>query len=70
MKTKREQLMLLQEQLAVERGRILADTSAFAGRNRLPAQLIRALADIDSAARAVAAELARHMPRLGYGSET
>ena len=37
---------------------------------RLPAQVIRELADIDLAARAVAAELTRHTPRLGYGSES
>jgi hypothetical protein len=70
MKTDREKLVRLQERLERDRGRILADQRALATSDRLPAQLIRELADIDFAARAVAAELTRHTPRLGYGSET
>jgi hypothetical protein len=67
MKMDHEKLVRLQERLEKERGRILADQSALAASERLPAQLIRELADIDCAARAVAAELARHAARLGYG---
>ncbi|HXC88958.1 MAG TPA: hypothetical protein VNV18_02230 [Stellaceae bacterium] len=69
MKTEREKLVRLQASLETERGRILAGHSARAT-ERLPAHVIRELADIDLAARAVAAELTRHAPRLGYGSET
>jgi hypothetical protein len=65
----REELLRLHETLVEERARILADPSAHAPGGRLPPQLIRELADIDSATRAVAAELARHIPKVGYGSE-
>ncbi len=69
MKMDREKLVRLLERLEKERGRILADQSTLLAGERLPAQLmlIRELADIDVAARAIAAELARHTPRLGYG---
>jgi hypothetical protein len=70
MKTDRNKLLGLQKRLEEERGRILADPDALAAGERLPARLIRELADIDLATRAVAAELARHTPRRGYGSET
>jgi hypothetical protein len=63
-------LLRLHERLVEERARILADPSAHAAGDRLPPQLIRELADIDSATRAVAAELDRHTPKVGYGSET
>jgi hypothetical protein len=66
----REKLFRLHERLVEERARILADPSAHAAGDRLPPQLIRELADIDSATRAVAAELDRHTPKVGYGSET
>ena len=65
----RETLVHLQESLVRERERILADQSAVAS-DRPAATLIRELAEIDSATRAVTAELARHTPRVGYGSET
>jgi hypothetical protein len=70
MKMDRETLVRLQDKLAKERGRILADPRSLMASERIPQQMIRELADIDFAARAVAAELARHRPRLGYGSET
>jgi hypothetical protein len=70
MKTNRETLARLQASLENQRGRILAGQSAARASERLPAQVIRELADIDLAARAVAAELTRHTPRLGYGSES
>lgn len=66
----REELVRLQEKLERERGRILAGHRATAGSERVPTQLIRELAEIDFAAHAVAAELTRRTPRLGYGSET
>jgi hypothetical protein len=69
-KMDRETLVRLQVKLAKERGRILADPGPLTASERIPQQMIRELADIDFAARAVAAELARHRPRLGYGSET
>jgi hypothetical protein len=69
MKMDREQLVRLQERLERERGRILADEAVSALIGRLPAQLIRELADIDIAARSVAAEITRRTPRLGFGSE-
>ncbi|HEY3912160.1 MAG TPA: hypothetical protein VGM07_20065 [Stellaceae bacterium] len=69
MKTDREKLVRLQQKLERERGRILAGQSVMAGTERLPSQLIRELAEIDFAAHAVAAELSRRTPRLGYGSE-
>lgn len=70
MKMDREELVRLQERLERERGRILADEGVSAVTGRLPAQLVRDLADIDVAARSVAAEITRRTPRLGYGSET
>lgn len=70
MKTDRDRLLRLQKRLEAERGRLLAAPGPQAMGERLPARVIRELADIDIAARAVAAELARHTPRLGYGSET
>lgn len=70
MKTDRNTLVRLQKTLEAERGRLLAAPSAHALGERLPARVIRELAEIDVAARAVAAELARRTPRLGYGSET
>jgi len=66
----REQLVRLYERLETERGRILAEQRSLAESERPPAQLIRDLADIEGAVRAVAAEIARHTPRLGYGTET
>ncbi len=69
MKMDREKLVRLQERLALERGRILAEKGAFALNERLPAQAIRELAEIDIAARSVAAEISRRTPRLGHGSE-
>jgi hypothetical protein len=70
MKMDHEQLASLQKRLAKERARILANQGELLESGELPAQLIRELADIDFAARAVAAELDRHTPHLGYGSET
>ncbi len=70
MKMDREKLVRLLERLEKERGRILADQSALSANERLPAQLISDLADIDCAVRAVAAEPAQHTPRLGYSPET
>ena len=70
MKTDRNALLRLQKRLEEERGRLLAIPDALAAGERLPQRLIRELADLDLAARAVAAELARRTPRLGYGSET
>lgn len=70
MKMDREELVRLQERLERERGRILADEGASAVTARLPTQVIRELADIDVAARSVAAEITRRTPRLGYGSVT
>jgi hypothetical protein len=67
-KNDRENLVRLQNSLEQERARILANRSAVAAGKGLSAQTIRELAEIDVAARAVAAELARHTPRLGYGS--
>jgi hypothetical protein len=67
--TKREELLQLQERLVEERGRILADPGAHVAGERLPPQLLRELAEIDSATRAVAAELARHTASVGHGSE-
>jgi hypothetical protein len=64
----REKLMRLQERLVRERERILAEEAAVAS-ERLPHELIHELAEIDAATHAVTAELARHTPRLGYGSE-
>jgi hypothetical protein len=64
----REKLLRLQRKLEQERGRILAGPRAAGTNDRLSPQLIRELADIDVAARAVAAELSRRTPRLGYGS--
>lgn len=61
-----EKLVRLQE-IGEAARRILADQSTLLAGERLPAQLIRELADIDVAARAIAAELARHTSRLGYG---
>ncbi|MGH7047076.1 MAG: hypothetical protein ACREE2_11895 [Stellaceae bacterium] len=69
MKMQREKLERLQHRLVQERGRILAEQGGLAVTGRLPAQLLRELADLDIAARAVAAEITRHSPRLGYGSE-
>jgi hypothetical protein len=66
---KHEELLHLQERLVEERARILADPSAHVVGERLRPQLIRELAEIDSATRAVAAELARHTPSVGHGSE-
>ncbi len=66
---KHEELLHLQERLVEERARILADPSAHAVGERVPSHLIRELAEIDSATRAVAAELARHTPSVGHGSE-
>jgi hypothetical protein len=66
----REQLVRLYERLETERGRILADQRTLEECERLPAQLIRDLADIEGAARAVATEIARHTPQVGYGAET
>ncbi len=65
----RESLQRLQERLVEERARVLADPNALTAGEHLPRQLIRELAEIDSATRAVAAELARRRPRVGYGSE-
>lgn len=65
----RESLQRLQERLVEERVRVLADPDARIAGGHLPRQLIRELAEIDSATRAVAAELARRRPRVGYGSE-
>lgn len=70
MKTDRDTLLRLQKRLETERGRLLAAPIPSPAGERLPARVIRELADIDIAARAVAAELARRTPRLGYGSET
>jgi hypothetical protein len=70
MKLDRLQLVRLQEKLDRERDRILADRRVSAENDRLPAQLIRDLAEVDFASRAVAAEIDRRRPRLGYGSET
>jgi len=69
MKTQRETLVRLQDRIEQERGRILADHQALRANGRLPAQLIHELAELDIAARAVAAEITRHSPRLGFGSE-
>jgi hypothetical protein len=68
--TKREELLRLQERLVEERARVLADPSAHAAGEPVPPELIRQLAEIDSATRAVTAELARHIPSVGRGSET
>jgi hypothetical protein len=65
----REKLERLQEKLEQERARVLAGSDTPTANEHLPLQLIRELAEIDSASRAVAAELARHIPRVGYGSE-
>jgi hypothetical protein len=65
----RESLQRLQEKLVEERARVLADPNVLTGDQHLPRQLIRELAEIDSATHAVAAELARRRPRVGYGSE-
>lgn len=65
----RENLERLQERLQEERARMLADPSMLSAGEHLPRQLIRELAELDSATRAVAAELARRRPRVGYGSE-
>jgi hypothetical protein len=65
----REKLLRLHERLVDERARILAHPSAHAAGDPLPQQQIRELADIDSATRAVAAELDRHTPKVGYGSD-
>jgi hypothetical protein len=65
----RENLQRLQERLMEKRARMLADPNALTAGEYLPQQLIRELAEIDSATRAVAAELARRRPRVGYGSE-
>jgi hypothetical protein len=70
LETNREDLLRLQERLVEERARILADPNAHMAGERLPPQLISKLAEIDSATRAVAAELARHIPSVGRGSET
>jgi hypothetical protein len=64
-----ETLVRLHERLETERRRILADQT-LAENERLPAQFIHELADIGGAARAVAAEIARHTPKAGYGGET
>jgi hypothetical protein len=64
----RDRLVRLQQNLEQERGRILARPRIAGANERLSPQLIRELADIEVVARAVAAELARHTPRLGYGS--
>jgi hypothetical protein len=69
LETKRDELLHLQERLVEERGRILADPSVHVAGDRPSAQLIRQLAEIDSATRAVTAELARHIPSVGHGSE-
>lgn len=69
MKTDRDTLLRLQKRLETERGRLLAAPGPQVVGEQLPARLIRELADIDIATRAVAAELARRTPRLGYGSE-
>jgi hypothetical protein len=66
--TDRQKLVQLQKKLEQERGRIIANRSALPAGGGLPGEMIRELADIEVAARAVAAELARHSPRLGYGS--
>ena len=66
----RKKLVHLHERLETERRRILADQTALAESERLPARLIRELADIEGAARAVAAEIGRHTPKVGYGGET
>jgi hypothetical protein len=65
----RKNLERLQEKLEQERARMLADPHVITAGEHLPRQLIRELAEIDSATRAVAAELARRRPRVGYGSE-
>jgi hypothetical protein len=65
----RESLERLQEKLEQERARVLADPNVLSAGEHLPRQLIRELAEIDSATRAVTAELARRRPRVGYGSE-
>jgi hypothetical protein len=64
----RDRLVRLQQKLEQERGRILTAPRVVGASERLSPQLIRELADIDVVARAIAAELARHTPRLGYGS--
>jgi hypothetical protein len=65
-----EKLVQLHERLQAERRRILGNSTAIAESESLPAGLIRELADIEGAARAVAAEIARHSPKVGYGGET
>jgi hypothetical protein len=65
----REKLTRLHKRLVEERARVLGDPSAHAAGDRLPPQQVRELADIDGATRAVAAELDRHTPKVGYGSE-
>ena len=65
----RKSLQRLQERLVEERARVLADPNVLTSGEHLPPQLIRELAEIDSATRAVAAELARRSARVGYGSE-
>lgn len=70
METNRDNLVRLQATLERQRQRILTSHAAYPGSDRVPAHVIRELADIDLAARAVAAELTRHTPRLGYGSVT
>jgi hypothetical protein len=69
MKLDRRQLVRLQGKLERERDRILTDRRVIAENGGLPAQLIRELAEVDFASRAVAAEIDRRRPRLGYGSE-
>lgn len=64
----RDRLVRLQQKLEQERRRILAGPRIVGSSDRISPQLVRELADIDVVARAVAAELARHSPRLGYGS--
>ncbi|HUC09898.1 MAG TPA: hypothetical protein VL985_05675 [Stellaceae bacterium] len=68
MNMNREKLLRLQRKLEHERGRILAGSRTTGAGDQLSPQLIREIADIDVAARAVAAELSLHTPRLGYGS--
>lgn len=70
MPTDREKLVQIHERFETERRRILADPAMLADGERVPPRLIRKLADIDGAARAVAAEIARHTPKVGSGGET
>jgi hypothetical protein len=64
----REMLMRFHKKLLRQRERILADQAALAS-EQPPHELIRELAEVDAATRAVGAELARRTPRVGYGSE-